>query len=157
MEIITMKNLNAMNKMTNKAQKGFTLIELMIVVAIIGILAAVALPAYQTYTTKSAYVEVVSAGNGVKSAVEICAQLANALTNCNTGNDTEVAALALGATGGKTVNTVTVTLAGIITVTPLAVSGIVVGDTLVMTPTLTNGQITWVNTGGCINKGYCKV
>jgi len=151
-----MKNLNAINKMTKKAQKGFTLIELMIVVAIIGILAAVALPAYQTYTTKSAYVEVVSAGNGVKSAVEICAQLANSLANCNTGSDIEVSVLAGGAAGGNTVNTVTVTLAGVITVTPLAVKGIVVGDTLIMTPTLANGQITWVNTGGCIAKGYCK-
>lgn len=151
-----MKNLNTLNKMTNKAQKGFTLIELMIVVAIIGILAAVALPAYQTYTTKSAYVEVVSAGNGVKSAVEVCAQLANALTACNTAGNKEISALAGGAAGAGTVNTVTVTLAGIITITPNATDGIVAADTLIMTPTLTNGQITWVNTGGCINKGYCK-
>jgi type IV pilus assembly protein PilA len=50
-------------------QKGFTLIELMIVVAIIGILAAIALPAYQDYTTRAKISEVVLQVDGCKSAV----------------------------------------------------------------------------------------
>lgn len=61
---------------TNK-QQGFTLIELMIVVAIIGILAAIALPAYQTYTNKAKFSEVVLATSPYKAAVDLCAQTAN--------------------------------------------------------------------------------
>lgn len=53
----------------NRIQKGFTLIELMIVIAIVGILAAVALPAYQDYTVRAKLSEVMSRGSEVKTAV----------------------------------------------------------------------------------------
>lgn len=51
------------------AQKGFTLIELMIVVAIIGILAAIAIPAYQSYTAKSQATEAITLLSGLKTAL----------------------------------------------------------------------------------------
>ena len=57
----------------NTAQKGFTLIELMIVVAIIGILAAIAIPQYQNYIAKSQASRVMGETSSVKTAVETCA------------------------------------------------------------------------------------
>ena len=55
--------------MLNQVQKGFTLIELMIVVAIIGILAAIAIPAYQDYTVRSQVTEGLNLADGLKTGV----------------------------------------------------------------------------------------
>lgn len=61
--------MKRMNKMTNKRQQGFTLIELMIVIAIVGILAAIALPAYQDYTVRARMSEVLATAAEAKTTV----------------------------------------------------------------------------------------
>jgi type IV pilus assembly protein PilA len=89
-------------------QKGFTLIELMIVIAIIGILAAIAIPAYQNYTIRAQVTEGLSLADGWKTAVsEFYAQ--NGLFpsgSSSTGSSTTIAVA--GVTSGKYVSTITV-------------------------------------------------
>ena len=69
-----------MKNMKKSAQKGFTLIELMIVIAIIGILAAVALPAYQDYTIRAKASEMVLASSAAKNVISEYALVNSILT-----------------------------------------------------------------------------
>ena len=147
-----------MKRTMQKVQKGFTLIELMIVVAIIGILAAVALPAYQTYTKKAKFTEVVMATSAVKTAVELCAQDIGALTNCSSGTNGVPTDISV---ASGLVATVT-TAAGVITATAVGASGAAVnglnGENYILTPALSAGKVTW-STGAsstCIAAGLCK-
>ncbi len=87
--------------MKAQMQKGFTLIELMIVVAIIGILAAVALPAYQDYTNKAKASEVVLAASSVRTCVsELNQSGSNAYSTCDSAKGTQyVSGVTVGTTG----------------------------------------------------------
>jgi type IV pilus assembly protein PilA len=140
-----------------KAQQGFTLIELMIVVAIIGILAAVALPAYQTYTKKAKFSEVVIGTSAIKTAVEICAQDLGAVAGCDTNAlGTNSMPPAVGASGNITS---IVSANGIITATAVGAAAAAVnglnGETYILTPTFANGKVTWAKTGTCIAASIC--
>ncbi len=76
----------------NTAQKGFTLIELMIVIAIIGILAAIAIPAYQNYIAKAQVSEAFTLADGLKTAIATNQQSGTCFANGGTtvGTDDQV-------------------------------------------------------------------
>lgn len=127
--------------MQKAIQKGFTLIELMIVVAIIGILAAVALPAYQDYTARSQVSEAMILSEGAKGAVTEFWTNKGAFPKNNISAGLSKAA----SIDGKYVRLVTVSN-GKITATMRGAGSVAKGietKTLVLSPTTSAGSVKW--------------
>ena len=137
-------------------EKGFTLIELMIVVAIVGILAAVALPAYQNYIKKVKFSDVLAAATDVKSAIEICFQTNGPsstpdMSNCDT--DTEIDYTLTDAEVGTYVSDVAITAnTAVVTGTAVFTSGLS-GETVTYTPTNSGNGLT--RASSCSDTDLC--
>ncbi|MGE6168758.1 pilin [Aeromonas media] len=149
-------------KSNMKKQSGFTLIELMIVVAIVAILAAIALPAYQTYTKRAKFSEVIAATGPAKTAVEVCVQgsdgavSAALMTICATAAEsavsgafdtTKVDSVEADARGN---NGVDITATG-----DSAIFGSNPTYVLVGTADTTSRQVLWAISGSCKTDGLC--
>lgn len=147
-----------MNIHMQKAQQGFTLIELMIVVAIIGILAAVAIPAYQDYIARSQVSEALSLAAGPKTAI---AEFWGTKGDYPADN-TAAGVAAATAISGSYVESMTIASGAITALMKNAgIAEAIRGKTIRISPTTTAGSIQWVCRAGTIDAKYipssCKI
>lgn len=131
-----------------KAERGFTLLELMIVIAIIGILAAVAVPQYGQYSKKARFGDVIAATNAVKTAISVCFQEKNDFDDCNEYSELTVE------DPGSSDNFASVTIN---TKSAITATGThrVDGKFYTLTPQFNSGAIDWNASGDCKAAKLC--
>jgi type IV pilus assembly protein PilA len=128
-------------KHSARTSRGFTLIELMIVVAIIGILAAIAIPAYQDYVIRSQVSEAINLAGGLKIKVADIYAHDGTLTAMNSGT---LGIPPANSVTGKYTSTVGVAGGVITAVLGNAVNTKVSGQLLTMSPNETGGSLSWI-------------
>ena len=156
-----------------QTQKGFTLIELMIVVAIVGILAAIALPAYSDYTKKAKFTQVIAAVGAAKTAIEVEYSGGKALTDldgeetCTVDNTDPTDPVTVCVVGGFLSNFVVGQNSGRVELLEIADgvitavgggefdTGAVTDVSYILTPSISNGSLNWATTGSCTTAGLC--
>jgi type IV pilus assembly protein PilA len=137
------------------SQKGFTLIELMIVVAIIGILAAIAVPAYQDYTIRSRVGEGASLAGAGKTAVDVWFSETGSLSS-TPGTHASLGLASAGSYQAKYVSSITVNAGGTITVqlNNIAELGTAAGSSFTYSPIDQGGNLEWMLQVGSLPPKY---